>query len=194
MDSRGAYFNGSSYLGTASKTVPANFSMSIWVRPISWGNATFFATCDSGGTNATIYGIYASAGSVNYYAGSAAHTSEVSGWSSNILTPELLTLETVVCNTSTPTLTGYRNGVQVASVTYGGGGASYPLAIGRLGAYAGYYFNGYLQDARIYDTSLSPNEVIDLYRRGPNDIYNVSRYHKSGIYLPALARNGGFGR
>ena len=43
---------------------------------------------------------------------------------------------------------------------------SYDLSIGRFGTYSGYYFDGKLDDVRIYDRALSAAEVQALYNMG----------------------------
>jgi hypothetical protein len=43
-------------------------------------------------------------------------------------------------------------------------GPALPFAIGRAGAYDGLYFHGAIDDVRIYDRALSPEEIAGLYR------------------------------
>ena len=47
----------------------------------------------------------------------------------------------------------------VTSTTYG-------LSIGRLGTYSGYYFNGKIDEVRMYDRALSAADVQALYQLG----------------------------
>ena len=66
------------------------------------------------------------------------------------------------------TLRLYIDGSQVASasasgnITYGAGG----IAIGRDGDYSGSYFNGVIDDVRIYNRALSADEIRLLYNLG----------------------------
>jgi hypothetical protein len=61
----------------------------------------------------------------------------------------------------------YLNGVQVASANYSGGAiaaSGFNVDIGRDSSYAGDYFNGVIDDVRIYNRGLNISEVQALYK------------------------------
>jgi hypothetical protein len=43
---------------------------------------------------------------------------------------------------------------------------TYSLSVGRLGTYGGYYFNGKIDEVRMYDRALSASDVQALYQLG----------------------------
>lgn len=78
---------------------------------------------------------------------------------------------------------GYKNGLQVTSAPWvGTPNAPSSTAPLTLVNYVDYYFNGFLDDVRIYNRALSPVEVLDLYQN-PFGIYNK----QTGFNVEAVA-------
>jgi len=62
----------------------------------------------------------------------------------------------------------YRDGLLINSVaqTVPGAGDAQPYVIGRAGGYAGYYYNGSIDEALIANRSLSGDEILNIYNAG----------------------------
>ncbi len=61
--------------------------------------------------------------------------------------------------------------VKTVAQTASGAGDAQPYAIGRLGGYGKYYYNGKIDDARIYSRALSPEEIKASYDAGIYKLY-----------------------
>jgi hypothetical protein len=164
----GANFNGTNQWLSYSVAKSGYFSMLIWLKP-SVFNATqgTFVFCSSGGINSRGFQVVSS-GVVNYIAGSAAVASSAStDWNATNYPSTSFTMGTVTWDGTA--LKGYRNNTLVASLAASSvGSVDSNLSIGRLGAYAGQYYQGYALDARYYDHALSTTEIAALQAAGPN--------------------------
>ncbi|MFH0866208.1 MAG: LamG-like jellyroll fold domain-containing protein [Bacteroidota bacterium] len=63
----------------------------------------------------------------------------------------------------------YKNGIEITSVPYTGKpliDGNLSLTIGRLGSYGGWYFDGKIDDVRIYNRVLDSVEIDSLYHEG----------------------------
>jgi hypothetical protein len=63
----------------------------------------------------------------------------------------------------------YKNGIQVgvgADQTVQNSGTAYKISIGRIGEYPGFYFNGSIDEVRIYNAALTASVVREQYVDG----------------------------
>lgn len=84
-----------------------------------------------------------------------------------IFTPTVNTWTHSVATVSGNQLTAYVNGVSVGSCTNSGGVGANPIGeIGRYNNHYGQYFQGLIDDVRVYNRALTAQEVGDLFKSG----------------------------
>ncbi len=159
-------FNGTNSYAAASSTGAAVFSVSAWVKPNgtqtdgagilsdSGGSDTNYRLVFNGGTTTLFGGIYSGAAWHNTPNSPALSTSS---WSH------------VVFAFDGSSLTLFVDATRIGSTTWSGtpghGDALY------LGRYSTIYYNGYVDDVRIYNRALSATEVAQLYKATAYDRY-----------------------
>lgn len=151
-------FNGSSHYISVPDTTRLEFSgdytVSAWMKTSSSGTQTLLAKY--AGTASDQYYLSISSGVATFRSGSTS----ISGGSS--LADGAWHLVTGVKSGSTGYL--YVDGVQVGTSAVSGtttGGTSY-LGIGKYGSSGTNYFNGSLDDIRIYSRSLTSDEIVSI--------------------------------
>ena len=162
-------FNGSSSYIDTNYTLPAisTYSASLWFKTSATGiNQCIFSDANSNGqdnsirlsvviTNANTFGIALGNGSTSYYDGNVSAISYLNNaWHNLVITYSGTTIKLYINNSLIATYTS-----TVSAGTLG----TQTLKIGRLGDYSGFYFNGSIDQVRIYDKALSAADVTTLY-------------------------------
>lgn len=188
----GASFNGSNQWLSGTKARPSAFSLSVWVKPTAWNNASFLCASESGGTTTTIWGVVGVSGNLNFYVASEAEAAVSGGWDDSKYPSSGFTLSVLTYNGSQ--VVGYKNAEAIVTQSKTAGAGSQNLSIGRTGAVNGNYFTGVMADARIYDHPLSQLEIDEIFAAGPNGDIPVARYGVSAAALlsamPAALNRG----
>ncbi|MDP2684769.1 MAG: LamG domain-containing protein, partial [bacterium] len=150
---------------------PSAFTISAWIKPDSWGNTAPVDSVPSSGADKDAWGIvFRNTGDVVEIAisdGSSRQTFTVaSDWNSIGYPSDRWTH--IVATVDGTDLTYYKNGalVNTTSQTVQNGGTAYKLSIGRAGEYAGFYFDGLIDDVRIYNYALTPQQIKLDYNQG----------------------------
>ena len=165
----GAYdFNGvnnSINLGSNTSLFPTNFSYSVWVYPTNFPTAYNQIIGRDSGTNAYTVLLVKSNGklapyiygtaSINYD-GTGSHTLTTGSWSHIVMTYNLV-----------DGLSGYVNGELDGTASANGVPASTTAntTVGYSEPY-GRYFNGTIDDVRIYNVSLSQSQINQIFNDG----------------------------
>jgi hypothetical protein len=160
-----ASFNGSSSYITTGFTLPADSTMSFsfWLHPIAFSGDSYIwsdlASSGSGSTRGLDFYINSSGNlliqiltttNLTYALG----TSALGVWVNLVVT---IDGNTVIL---------YKNGSSVASSTTGdslGTAGPRQVTLGRAGDYNGGYFDGLMDQIRIFDTTLTQSQVTSLY-------------------------------
>lgn len=153
----GAYsFNGSStYITMPTISIPTAVSTSAWVYSANFAQSGFVVGKNTVNTQWEIF----FGGSYLYWRGGAADSNTTcslpanSAWhhvvGSQTGTTTKLYIDGVLCRTATSTAIGNSTGT---------------VEIGRFNS--GYYYNGTIDDVRVYNRALSDAEVLGLYNSG----------------------------
>jgi hypothetical protein len=162
-------FNGtSSYVGMANNSVLAltgDLTISAWVNTATLtGNHTIF-----GKYYLEEYSLQVNSGVPNFYQGDGTHYDNLNA--NTTLVANQWHQITVVRNTASKKIFIYNDGnLDVAagglSYTYDPVAGSRIAAIGQRSTAGGIFWNGSIDDVRIYNRALSSTEVGDLYRMG----------------------------
>jgi len=164
---QGLAFNGTNrYVSVPSSLslTPTNaITVSAWIKPSLLGTREFIATKWLGFTvelatdNTVTSGVYVDSG-------------QRMTPSTSVLPNNTWTFVTFTYDSNTRTLTTYLNGGQEIKSTVLSGLASYLMTTSGsslgIGNYSSYYWNGLLDEVRIYNRALSVSEVKQLYLLG----------------------------
>lgn len=160
----GASFNGSNQWLSCVGVWPAAFTISFWCKYIIEGQLTPFGILSSGNSLFTAFTV---ASDVNLYCNTNQHIYSGKSCADNAW--HLFAATGVSANSGSWSF--FLDGVACGTATftqYGGSVLPNAFSIGRLGAYDGWYFAGNVLDARIYGRTLLSDEMVFLYRNGPN--------------------------
>lgn len=157
----GASFNGSSQAITGTKTWPTNFTVTTWIKYATAASAFALGAASADATNG--FGVCVNSdvfltlrgGTTKIYSGrdlsdSAWHLIGVEGHYTGAVEWKF-----------------YIDGILEGSGTPDGFTLDTNFALGRLGAYGG-YFAGNEIDVRIFDKALTAGQHATLYANGPN--------------------------
>ncbi|MDP1706620.1 MAG: LamG domain-containing protein [bacterium] len=156
-------FNGTNYVNVPNveSLKPAEeITVLAWIKPSLQGTREFLATKWNGFTVElnTLNQVTAGAN----IAGSQRMTPVSSALSNNTWTHIAFTY-----SSRSRTLTTYINGNQEIKSSVLSGLATYSMAVSnndlRIGSYSTYYWNGLIDEVRIYNRALSPEEILDIY-------------------------------
>ena len=203
---KGAAFNGSS-----SKIVNAGFnaitgnaarSISFWYKTTSDDDTIVTLGGTSGGNN-TQFSIAPSSNSLAIYGFAGAYDESITGWTNDLTSGEWTHLVVTWDGQTGGTLKAYLNGDQEIKTLTRGAGEVYATTAGlQLGNWGNNdrYYNGKLDQVRIFDKALSQQEVTTLYNetyasstKSTTDIFNDG----SGVSLYELdedANSSNFGQ
>ena len=172
----GGVFNGSSSYITTSLNLPTNYSISFWVKKSTNQNSGYIlGTTNSSVRSGIIMDVYADAtnsgmfnfiprnssgGNVNRFQGG---TSTVNVWTNIVITYN--------SSLSSGTFTFYQDGSIMTNIILGTNpltnaappSNSTDLTLGRAGAWTGDYFNGLIDQTRVFSKVLNSTEVTTLY-------------------------------
>ena len=149
---------------------PSNFTINLWVNPDAWTNAGIVTSCNNIGSDGTIWGLVGrDTGDLLEVWTSNGATSQlctIIGWNSTGVPTGSWTLLTATANGTD--LAIYKNGALLKNCirTKWSAGTGYNLTIGRLGEYNSWYYDGKMDEVKIYNESLSATEILSLYNLG----------------------------
>ena len=173
-------FNGAGYVSCGNIASPSAGTMSVWINPSgTYSGSQYIMSGNTAGTDSQ----------ARYRIG-VVHTTACAGsWHTtmgNGLTSQWVCSGEVYNATNFPagkwvfltiTYDGsnvrfYKNGALVNTVpqTVSGAGDAQPFSIGKIGNYAGMYFYGMIDEARIYSSSLSASVIKEQYYAGLNNL------------------------
>jgi len=164
----GASFNGSSQWLSGTKTVPATFTLSTWIKVVSMP-ATALCPMTWGETNgANCVGFYLQNGGNEY-----CFESNGLCYQSTAATPTYssTTHTNIIVTYDGSTVRYFRGGTEISGAQIGGTTTrSTNFSIGRYGVdtSTNFYLNGAEKDARIYNGPLAPAEITAIVAAGPN--------------------------
>ncbi len=160
-----------SFLGQASAT----FTVSVWVKPRVVGGTIIHNRNDSTGWSTGLIGFHGGKLSYNLYANGFAdspNTAKAGEW----------LFVTFTRDGSSGVNTLYENGVPVKTTTtgYSPSGGSHKFTLGRFVADCCQmdspgWFDGVMDDYRLYNRALTASEVSDLYKFGGQVTLNASK-------------------
>lgn len=162
-------FNGSShYVQTNNSSIPGkDFTISVWISP-SATSSTYTIVDLTDSSDNTYFGLSISAGSyvVSFFGNTTSVACKSSGWRNVTVS--------VLYNKNRYELQIYEDTVKIAGNTFASTGVTLPVSgldrnwsIGRkYGSTASAYYYGYMEDLRMYDYCLSPEEVYAVSRNG----------------------------
>ncbi len=176
----GKFGNGGHYVGSLNQRIelgtglgkPANWSISCWIDPDSFGNEGIVFSLSSSGASNTGWGLFGrvSAGiEVGVSNGSSFQNVNFAGWNATNFPAGV---KTHVCATvDGANIRFYRNGVEdplsPIAQTVNMGGTPFGTSIGRAGAFgSSLRYSGDIDEVRIYDRAISAAEVTTLFNSG----------------------------
>lgn len=170
FSSDGASFSGTAQWLSGTYNIPANATLSCWVKPTTWTKDmcvmySFHATSSGVGISASVAGVINGEVAGQNTATSSGH------FTSSSFPSDQWTLITFSAGSSAVL---YRNSSAIATATITpSASASSSFAIGAYGGtnFNHYEYQGKIIDARIYEyPPLSASEVSALYSAGPNGL------------------------
>jgi len=192
-DPKALTFNGSSqYVNLGTNIAKTNYTISAWIKPASFpstGGQSIVFSVDSAQSNNNAWGIYTNNSGLYVYASSgsggqaALMDTTYNASSGNYPTTSWTHILVTVDGSN---IKFYRNCnlINTVAQTVQMGGTAYGLSIGRYGAYNGYYFNGSIDDVRIYNRALTAGEISGLYAGSIQPLagaWSVVRGNPSGV-------------
>ena len=173
-----AQFNGSNMLMSATHPTVSDFTLSAWVKTTASGAWNIAVAMGATATN--VYGLSMwISGTSNSLYGQWGNGSSEDNWSTLpttvINTGEWFHIAVTVNNIASPTVKGYINGILEGSGSSTGAAITFDPSLftvgGRkdtLGALA-YYWNGEIDQVRMYNSTLTDQNIYDLWQK-ENDI------------------------
>ena len=158
-------FNGSSQYVTTAVIPLTTYTLSAWVKPsVITGQHSIIGDFNSVGNIAQgCIDILSNSFHFVSYSSGGSSIATLNGYYSVL---PFVWLNPIITFETNGTFTLYVNGTYVGSAgksgTYAASGYSY-WSVGRPGAYDGQYFNGSIDDVRIYNRALSSNEVVQTF-------------------------------
>lgn len=148
---------------------PSKFTISTWIKPITYGNCGIVFSSNSGGGQAsTHWGLWGRvSGNLEIYISNDSTYQFVNTnipWSSvgvpnNLFTNIMVTVDGLNIKIFKNSI---QSGVSV-SQTIQNSGTAYLLCLGKNPADSGYFYNGNISSTQIYNVSLTSQEVLQNY-------------------------------
>lgn len=174
IEGRDCYsFDGNDFINVSSDAFPdgVNGSLSLWTYQVdNTGNGRFFSTDDSGGTGCEHRSYSQESGTttlllVNRTCGSGLGDGYVQLGNNAVWNKWEHSVWTWSFNGTHTLVTSYLDGVQQNTGTFSGDIRT-PNQSVLFGFWAGSYYNGLIDEVKLYNHTLTQTEINDLYNRG----------------------------
>lgn len=173
FSSQGASFNGSNQWLNGAITLPTVGAISFWMKPREYGPDNNIGWMNTASPYA-ITGVWISTTYIRIgYLDDTGSGTTVTTSAYNTINFPLTNFIHLVLTWDISYGYLYKNGIGYSTYTTKGTGTTHSnFSIGRLGAFAHNYFNGFIQDCRIYSGTTPTLEMVkNIYLAGPNMIY-----------------------